>query len=171
MTVPERVVEMSLHNISLLYTANTYSGMTAEWQRIVVISLMWDTWKKCKPGLQFFQVFHILNIMLICTMRRNLPKTFSALRFWINLLNLILRIFDICQNLIFLKVCEIYFKLKFSKFNQNIGTLDIFGKFLLIVFVDIPLLKSFILINTFSGTFRHYMITYILSQRLPQLFK
>ena len=35
---------------SLLYTANTYSGMTAEWQRIVVISLMWHTWKNCNPG-------------------------------------------------------------------------------------------------------------------------
>ena len=27
---------------------------TAEWHRINVISLMWDTWKNCKPGLQFF---------------------------------------------------------------------------------------------------------------------
>ena len=30
-------------------------------------------------------------------------------------------------------VCEIFFKLKFSKFIINIRTLDVFGKFLLIV--------------------------------------
>ena len=30
-------------------------------------------------------------------------------------------------------VCEIFFKLKFSKFLQNIRTLIVFGKFLLIV--------------------------------------
>ena len=33
----------------------------------------------------------------------------------------------------FLTVCEIFFKLKFSKFIQNIRTLECFGKFLLIV--------------------------------------
>ena len=32
---------------------------------------------------------------------------------------------------------EIFFKLKFSKFNQNIRTLDVFGKFLLIVYFNI----------------------------------
>ena len=36
-------------------------------------------------------------------------------------------------NFNFLTVCEILFKLKFSKFNQNISTQDVFGKFLLIV--------------------------------------
>ena len=39
------------------------SGMTAEWQQINVISLMWDTWKNCKPGLQFFRVFHTREII------------------------------------------------------------------------------------------------------------
>jgi hypothetical protein len=33
----------------------------------------------------------------------------------------------------FLTVCEIFFKLKFSKYNQIIRTLESFGKFLLIV--------------------------------------
>ena len=33
----------------------------------------------------------------------------------------------------FLTLCEILFKLKFSKFFQNISTLESFGKFLLIV--------------------------------------
>jgi hypothetical protein len=33
----------------------------------------------------------------------------------------------------FLTVCEIFFKLKFSKSILNIKTLDVFGKFLLIV--------------------------------------
>ena len=32
--------------------------MTAEWQLINVISLVWDTWKNCKPRLQFFHVSH-----------------------------------------------------------------------------------------------------------------
>ena len=32
----------------------------------------------------------------------------------------------------FLTVCEIFFKLKFSKFIQDIKTLESFGKFLLI---------------------------------------
>ena len=26
---------------------------------------MWDTWKNCKPGLQFFRVSHIWDITLI----------------------------------------------------------------------------------------------------------
>ena len=33
-------------------------------------------------------------------------------------------------------VCQIFFKLKFSKFIQNFRTLNVFGKFLLIVNVD-----------------------------------
>ena len=37
-------------------------------------------------------------------------------------------------NFNFLTVCEILFKLKFSRLNQNISTLDVFGKFLLIVY-------------------------------------
>jgi hypothetical protein len=32
---------------------------------IVVISLMWDTWKNCKPRLQFFHVSHIWETTLI----------------------------------------------------------------------------------------------------------
>ena len=52
-------------NLDFSYTANTYSGMTAEWRRINVISLMWDTWKIFNPGLQFFHVSHIRKITLI----------------------------------------------------------------------------------------------------------
>ena len=37
----------------------------------------------------------------------------------------------------FLTVCEIFFKLKFSKFMQNIRALIVFGKFLLIVYVRV----------------------------------
>ena len=47
------------------YTANTYIGMTAEWQRINVNSLMLRTWKNCKAGLKFFHVSHIREITLI----------------------------------------------------------------------------------------------------------
>ena len=47
------------------HTANTYRGMTAECQRINVISLMWDTSKNSKSGLQFFRVSHIREIILI----------------------------------------------------------------------------------------------------------
>jgi hypothetical protein len=53
------------YHLCLVDTANTYSGMTAEWQRINVISLMWDTWKNCNPGLEFFHVSHIREITLI----------------------------------------------------------------------------------------------------------
>ena len=38
--------------------------------------------------------------------------------------------------MIFLTVCEICFKLKFSKFIPNIRTLESFGKFLLIVIIN-----------------------------------
>ena len=39
--------------------------MTAEWQQINVIFLMWDTWKNCKPRLQLFHMSHIREITLI----------------------------------------------------------------------------------------------------------
>ena len=38
------------------------------------------------------------------------------------------------QKFDFLTVCQIFFKLKFSEFIQNFRTLNVFGKFLLIVF-------------------------------------
>ena len=59
------VVGQGSHQTVIGHTANTYSGMTAECQWINVISLMWDTWKNCNPGLQFFHVPHIREITLI----------------------------------------------------------------------------------------------------------
>ena len=46
-------------------------------QRINVIFLMWDTWKNCKPGLQFFHVSHIREITLIRCNSAVIPMSFS----------------------------------------------------------------------------------------------
>ena len=57
-------MKLRLNSYTVAHTANTYSGMTAEWQRINVISLMWETWKNCNPALQFFHVSHTREITL-----------------------------------------------------------------------------------------------------------
>ena len=46
------------------------------------------------------------------------------------------------QKINFLTVCVIFFELKFSKFIQNIRTLERFGKFLLIVIALETILKT-----------------------------
>ena len=57
-------------------TANKYSGMTAEWRRINVISLMWDTWKNCNPGFHFFHESHIREITLFSAV---IPLSFCCM--------------------------------------------------------------------------------------------
>ena len=71
-------------------------------------------------------------------MRRDLPN--NVLHLWAGIFLLKISEFNgylltfSKKNQKVLTVCQTFFKLKFSKFIQNIRTLNIFGKFLLIVF-------------------------------------
>ena len=46
------------------------------------------------------------------------------------------------MKLNFVTVCEIFFKLKFSNFIQDIRTVESFGKFLLIVYTKHTMVKA-----------------------------